>query len=113
MTMTDKEFQGITAKMTLKRNLRKSLISLGLFILSGSIFFFAADSFFLGHSKIVSWTLIILFYGLMLLSAILAVLTIVNSFSTLKTTKDSKNYIAIGISILVLLVVANEILQRL
>jgi len=113
MTMIDKEFQDITAKMTSKKNLRKSLISLGLFILSGPIFFFAADSFYLGHSDIVSWTLIILFYGLMLLSAILAVLTVVNSFITLKTTKDSKNYIAIGISILVLLAVAKEILQQL
>ena len=113
MTMTDKEFQDITAKMNSKKNLRKSLISLGLLILSGSIFFFAADSFYVGHSHIVSWALIILFYGLMLLSGILAVLTVVNSFNTLKSTKDSKNYVAIGISILVLLAVANEIFKRL
>ena len=113
MTMTEKEFRDITAKMTSKKNLRRSLISLGLLILSGSISFFAADSFYLGHSDIVTWTLIILFYGLLLLSAILAVLTIINSISTIKTTKDSKNYIAIGISILVLLAVANDIRQRL
>ena len=111
--MTDKEFQEITAKMTSKKNFRKSLISLGLLILSGPIFFFSFDSFYPGHSSVVSWALIILFYVLISLAAILAILTLVNSFITLKTTKDSKNYIAIGISILVLFAVAKEILQQL
>ena len=113
MTMIDKELQDITAKKNSKKNLKRSLLSLGLLILSALTFLIGIDSFYLGHSDAVSWTLIILFYGLMALSAILAVLTLANSFSTINTTKDNKNYIAIGISILVLLAIANEILQRL
>jgi len=113
MTMIDKDLQDNTAKKNSKKNLKNSLLSLGFFIFSGLIFFIGTDSFYPGHRDGVSWALIILFYGLLLLSAIFAVLTLANSFSTIRATKDSKNYVAIGICILVLLAIANEIFKRL
>jgi CDP-diglyceride synthetase len=113
MTIVDKELHEITAKKNSKKNLRTSLLSLGLLILSGLSFFFGVDSFYPRHSELLSRTLIILFYGLMLLSAIVAILTLINSFSAIKTSKDSKTYVAIGISIFVLVAIAYEILQRL
>jgi len=112
MTIVDKELQEIAGKKNSK-NLRNSLLSLGLLISSGLSYFLGVDSFYPGHSDVVSWTLIILFYGLMLLSAIVAILTLVNSFNAIKTSKNSKTYVAIGVSIFVLLAIAYEILQRL
>lgn len=113
MNLLDEEIQENNSKKTAKRNLRNSLLALGLLIASGIAFLIGVDSFYPGHSDNLSQILIILFYGLMLFAAIVAILSLVYSFKATKKSKDNKNYIAIGINILVLLALLNEILQRL
>jgi Kef-type K+ transport system membrane component KefB len=95
-----------------KRLLRNSLLAMGLLVLSALTFIIGYDSLYSMHSKIVSRTLFVLFYALMILAAIVAVLTLKNCFEVIKTSKDSRNYIAIVICILVLLAIIGDILQR-
>jgi len=113
MTSFGKGVQEIEDKKNSNKNLKMSIISVGLLIVASITFFLGIDSFYPGHSQIITLTLIVLFYLLMVVAAIVATLTLKKSLDTLKTSKNSKNYIAIGISILVLLIIDYEILQRL
>jgi len=112
MNFLNEELQESFLKKAANKNLKQSFIALGLLILSAVIFFIAVDSFYPGHSDILSQLLIILFYGLMFLAVIVAIMTLVSSFKTIRKSKDNKNYIAIGIAILVLLAGIYEIFQR-
>lgn len=109
--MNEQVFQPNRQTMS-NKNLKRSFLSVGLLILSSVIYLLGMDSLYPGLDNTVSWTLIILFYALMAVAALLAVMTFINALSTIKTRKDKRDYIALGISALVLLAIANELLNR-
>ena len=112
--MLEEEFQeDFLRKKLANKNLRNAFIALGLLILSGVAFLIGSDSFYLDDSDVLIHALIISFYGLALLSFILTVMTLINSLNAVRKMKDSKNYVAIAITVLILIALGNEILQRL
>jgi hypothetical protein len=111
--MLDQERNKIVDSQQSRANLKQSLFSVGLIILADISFFMALDSFGPGQDKMAPTILIFIFYGLMTGAAILAILTIKNCATVAKTSKENKNYIALGICIVVLLGIAAEIFNRL
>lgn len=108
MDLLDEEPQENFLKKAAKKNLRNSLIALVLLILSIVTFLIGADSV---NNNLLSETLVVLFYGLMFIAVALAIITLISSFKAIrKSNKENKNYIAIGIAILILLAVINEVL---
>ena len=111
--MLEKELQEINNRDNAVKNLKYSLLSLGFLILSAIVFFITVDSFHPGRNKAMGWILVILFYGLTILAAVVATVAFKNSFNAIKTYKNNKNYIALAISIVVLLAMLNQMYQRL
>ena len=111
--MLDQERNEILDSRQSRVNLRQSLFSLGLLILADISFFLALDSFGPGQNKMTPIVLTFTFYGLMTISAILASVTIKNCATVAKKSKNNRNYIALGICVLVLLSIAAEIFNRL
>jgi hypothetical protein len=111
MTIFDNEIREAIEKKNAIKNLKYSLLALGLLILSALTAFIAADMFYPGHNILIHWILIFLIIFLAGLAAIIAVLALKKSFTTIKTSHDSKNYFAIGISILVLLAIVSQIIE--
>jgi len=72
----------------------------------------AMNSFSVGHSNLLSWFLVISHYFFMIVAAIVAIIAFKRSLAAVKTFKSNKNYVAIGICVLVLAAVGNEILER-
>ena len=111
--MLEEELTEIANKNEAAKNLKISLLSFGLIILSEVIFVITVNSFGRGHDKIFMWSLVIIFYALKVGAAIAAIIAFKNSYMALKSYKNNKNYFAIGISILVLLIFIKQVYGRL
>jgi len=111
--MLEEELQELNEKNRSIRNLKTSLFSLGLLILSGFIFYIFIDSIHPGLNVIFLWSLLVLFYGSMILAGVVAIVALRRTITSLKTYACSRNYFALIISILVLLDICNEIYRRL
>lgn len=110
--MFEEELLEIENKKKATLNLKWAFAGLLFLTLSGIIFLIAMNSFNVGHSNLFSWFLVISHYLLMIVAAIVAMIALKKSLNAVKTFKSNKNYVAIGICILVLAAVGNELLQR-
>lgn len=111
--MLDDELQEIADRQVESKYLKGAYLTLGVLILYGIVTYFAFDSFYAGHSLLWSRFLILTSYGLMGLSIIAAIMVLRTSFKCIKTSRSARNYIAIGISIFVLFIIAIDIMSRL
>jgi hypothetical protein len=112
-TMFEDELREITDKADAIKNLKTALLSLGTLILAGSVSYMAMDSFYIGHSNMLTWLFIISSYGFMVLAVAIAVIALRGALTAVRTSRLNRNYFAMAISILVLLAVAVELLKRL
>ena len=111
--MFEKELIEIANAKRATRNLRYALIAVGLLIFAGLIMFLIIDSLAPMHNRILTWFLVLVYYGLLAASAIIAIIAFKWSQVGIRTYKNYRNFIALGLSIFVLVMVANEIFQRL
>jgi Kef-type K+ transport system membrane component KefB len=112
MDLLTDEAQELLNKKNAKRNLVISLVSLGILILSALVYMLVLDSFSVDSNRTTIQILILLFYGLMILAGILALISFKRSLSAMQKSNEKGNHIALVISILVVMAVANEILKR-
>lgn len=112
MDLLTDEAQELLNKKNSKKNLIISLVSVGLLILSALAYMLALDSFSVKNDRTYIQVLILLFYGLMVLAGIVALVSFKRSLSAMQKSKEKGNYIALVISIFVVMLVANEILKR-
>jgi hypothetical protein len=95
------------------KNLKYALLALGYAILASVTIFLALDSFSTGTGHGFIRLIMLIYFGLTIVSAIYAFLACRNALKSLKTNKDSKNYIALVIGGLLLLGIGRQILLRL
>ncbi len=112
MTSPDQDLKELEEKRKSGKNLMMSLFSAGLLILASVAFFLSIDSGYSGNGRILYLILTVSFNLLTAATAVTAVLALKKSLTVLKASSHSSHYIASGISILVLLLIAYEILQR-
>jgi hypothetical protein len=113
MTILDKDVEEIPVKRSSGKNLINSLLALGLIMIAQIIYYIIITSVGIASNFILIWLLAVLFYVLPVIAGILAVLTLKRCLQVNKTQRDTKNYVAMGISSVVLLGIANEIWHRL
>jgi len=95
------------------KNLRNAILAISLWFLSAILAFMVADVIAVGLNRTIGWGLIILYLGMVVSAGLLALYALVGSINANRLVKNRKNYIAMGLSILVLLAVAWEIVSRL
>ncbi|HNQ00589.1 MAG TPA: hypothetical protein PKK99_16115 [Bacteroidia bacterium] len=112
-TILDKDMEEFALKASSGRNLLSALLSLGLIIIAQIIYFVVITTVSIATNIFLSRVLIVLFYSLPVVAAILAGRKLKRCFQLSNIQSDAKNYMAMGISFLVLLGIANEIWHRL
>jgi len=98
---------------TPQRNLKQSLIALGLLILSGVVGFLSMDMFSPNSSQALVFMMAGLGFFLMILAVVYAVITLTRTLKDLNENKSQKNQGAVAICILVLALVVYELFSRL
>jgi heme A synthase len=98
---------------TPQRNLKQSLIALGLLILSGVVGFLSMDLFTPDTNQAIVFMMAGLGFFLMILAVVYAVITLTRAIKDLNENKSSKNQGAVAICILVLALVTYELFSRL
>lgn len=111
--MLDNELQEIADRQVESNNLKRAYLSLGALLLYGMVTFLAFDSFSSAHGLLWSKFLILSSYGLMGLTIVFAILAFWTSFKSIKLSKSRRNYVAMGISIFVLFIIAIDVMSRL
>ena len=111
--MLEKELEDITDEKLPAKNLKNALLALGYAILASVAFYLAIDSFGPGSGKFLTRVMIGLYYILTIVSGIYAFLACKNSLKSLRTNKDTRNYIAIVIGGLLLLGITRQIVSHL
>ena len=109
--MLENELQEINDRIRSRKNLRNAVFSFIALFLSSVSSFLTIE--LIGFNRIISWTLVFLFYGLLICAMIISGVTIVSCLISLRTSRNSKTYFAVCICILVLVIVIKEIFQRL
>jgi hypothetical protein len=111
--MFEDELIKIENRKKATKNFRLSVVALGLLFLSGLVYFTAIKSFSSPQNRLLSWLLVLLVYALALSSGVVGIMVFKSSIASLYTFRNYKNYIALGLSVFVLVFLANEILRRL
>ena len=111
--MLDQDLKEITDEKLPAKNLKYALFALGYAILGSVISYLAINSFRPGAGKYSTWVMVGLYYALTAVSGIYAFLACRNSLKSLKTNKNTKNYIALVIGGVLLLGIARLIGDRL
>ena len=108
--MLEEEFQVIADHQQSVKNLKYALLALGYAVLSGLASYIALDSF--GPGSGLFWVRVMMgiYYLLMIVSVTYAFLACKYSLKSLRTYKNSRNYIALAIGALLLLGVCRQIL---
>ena len=108
--MLEEEFKEIADHQQSVKNLKYALLALGYAVLSSLASYIALDSFGPGSGLFWVRIMIGIYYLLMLVSATYAFLACKNAMKSLRTYKNSRNYIALAIGALLLLGVCRQIL---
>jgi len=95
------------------KNLKYALLALGYAVLANVTIFLALDSFSTSSGHGFMWLIMLIYFGLTIVSATYAFLACRNALKSLRTNKDPKNYIALVIGGLLLLGIGRQILVRL
>jgi hypothetical protein len=103
--MLEEELQDVADKALPKKNLRISLMSLCILLLSGFAYFQALDSFSPRRGTFIPLLWALFHYLFEAIAFAFAVLSLRGSLRSLRTTKDARNYIALAFSILIALIV--------
>ena len=110
--MLDDELKMIEDQKMPGKNLKQALLALGYAILSSIAFYIAVDSISPRSGLTMVRVMLLLYYGLMIVSGVYAFLACKNSLKSLQTNKNPRNYIALVLGGLLLLGILKTILDR-
>ena len=111
--MLEEEWNKITGEALPAKNLKYAILALGYLILAGLAQYIAVDGFGPGASLILIRGLIGAYFILTIVSDVYAFLACRNSIISLRTNTNTKNYIALLLGGLLLLLTAVEIISYL
>ena len=110
--MFEEELAEIENRKRATRNLKLSIVAVVLSLSWKEMFFLISGSFFSSGTRFALWLLVILFYGIVAASGIVGIIAFKSSIASLYTFRNYKNYVALGLSVFVLVFLANEILLQ-
>ena len=110
--MFEEELAEIENRKRATRNLKLSIVAVVLSLSWKEMFFLISGSFFSSGTRLALWLLVILFYGIVAASGIVGIIAFKSSIASLYTFRNYKNYVALGLSVFVLVFLANEILLQ-
>jgi len=110
--MFEEELAEIENRKRATRNLKLSIVAVVLSLSWKEMFFLISGSFFSSGTRLALWLLVILFYGTVAASGIVGIIAFKSSIASLYTFRNYKNYVALGLSVFVLVFLANEILLQ-
>lgn len=111
--MIEEELNKISDEKLPAKNLKYALLALGYLVLAGVGFYLAIDSLGTRTGRGFISVMVWLCYLATIVAGIYAFLACRNSLRSLKTNKSGRNYIALAIGGLVLILICYDILQRL
>ena len=110
--MLEEEIKEITEQAMPAKNLKLALLALGYAILAGLAQFLALDAFVPNNSMVIR-IMVGLYFILTIISGVYAFLACRNSLKSLRTNKNTRNYIALLLGGLLLLGIVRVIFYHL
>ncbi|HSZ35365.1 MAG TPA: hypothetical protein VK772_18770 [Puia sp.] len=106
--MLEEEWKDITEQAMPAKNLKLALLAVGYAILASLAQFLALDAFVPNHSMVIR-IMVGLYFILTIVSGLYAFLACRNSLKSLRTNKNTRNYIALLLGGFLLLGIARQI----
>jgi hypothetical protein len=111
--MLEEQWKEIIEQNLTAKNLKYAILALGYLILAGLAQYIAMDGFGPGANLILIRCLIAMFFILTIVSGVYAFLACKNSLKSLRTNKNTRNYIALFLGGILLLLIAAQIINYL
>jgi hypothetical protein len=107
--MLEEEWKEITEQALPAKNLKLALLALGYSILASLAQYLAIDEFGRRSNLLLIWVMVGVYLTLIIVSGAYAFLACKGSLKSLKTNKNTRNYIALFLGALLLLGIARQI----